>query len=108
MQIFYIPDITNNVCILDENESKHCIRVLRMSNGTLVRLIDGKGNFYEGVVSDPDPKRCKISITKTISDFEKRDYKLHIAISPLKNPDRFEWFIEKSVEFGIDEITPVI
>ncbi|MEI6050876.1 MAG: RsmE family RNA methyltransferase, partial [Bacteroidota bacterium] len=57
---------------------------------------------------NPDSKKCTIDITGMVKDFEKRDYRLHIAISPLKNPDRFEWFVEKSVEIGVDEITPLI
>ncbi|MBI5008211.1 MAG: 16S rRNA (uracil(1498)-N(3))-methyltransferase, partial [Bacteroidia bacterium] len=73
-----------------------------------VRLIDGNGNMYEGLISDPDPKKCLITVSRVKQNFEKRNYRLHIAISPLKNPERFEWFIEKSVEIGIDEITPVI
>jgi len=108
MQIFYAPDITGDDYTLDENESKHIIRVLRMTKGTGVRLIDGKGNLYEGIIDNPDQKKCSITITGIIKDFEKRNYSLHIAISPLKNPERFEWFIEKSVEIGIDEITPLI
>jgi 16S rRNA (uracil1498-N3)-methyltransferase len=108
MQIFYAPDIKGNSYTLDENESKHCIRVLRMVKGTPVSLIDGKGNLYEGKIDLPDSKKCVISITHSIKDFEKRDYSLHIAISPLKNADRLEWFVEKSVEIGIDEITPLI
>ena len=108
MQIFYAPGISGNNYFLDEKESKHCIRVLRMDKGDPVRLIDGKGNLYEGIISNPDKKECGISITRIISDFEKRDYRLHIAISPLKNSERFEWFVEKSVEIGINEITPLI
>ena len=108
MQIFYAPDIYGNSYILNETESRHCIKVLRMTAGVSVKLIDGKGNLYEGVISEPDPKKCLVTITKTLENFEKRDYKLHIAISPLKNPERFEWFVEKSVEVGIDEITPLI
>ncbi|MBK7132781.1 MAG: 16S rRNA (uracil(1498)-N(3))-methyltransferase [Bacteroidales bacterium] len=108
MQIFYAPDISGDKYTLDENESKHIIRVLRMKKGTTVKLIDGKGNLYEGVIDNPDQKHCTIAITGITRDFEKRNYKLHIAISPLKNPERFEWFIEKSVEIGVDEITPVI
>jgi 16S rRNA (uracil1498-N3)-methyltransferase len=108
MQIFYAPDINGNTYTLDVNESKHLIRVLRMTRGTEVRLIDGKGNLYEGVIREADPKKCTIDIKGVIRDFEKRNYRLHIAISPLKNPDRFEWFVEKSVEIGIDEITPLI
>jgi 16S rRNA (uracil1498-N3)-methyltransferase len=79
-----------------------------MSKGTPVKLIDGKGSLYEGIINDPDPKKCTIKIISATPDFEKRSYHLHIAISPLKNPDRLEWFIEKSVEIGIDEITPLI
>jgi len=79
-----------------------------MTRGTAVRLIDGKGNLYEGLIGDPDPKRCLIRITEIRADYERRNYRLHIAISPLKNPERFEWFIEKSVEIGVDEITPLI
>jgi 16S rRNA (uracil1498-N3)-methyltransferase len=108
MQIFYAPDITNDLFTLNEVESKHIIRVLRMTRGSSVRLIDGKGNLYEGIIENPDQKKCLIKITGVIKDFEKREYHLHIAISPLKNPERFEWFVEKSVEIGIDEITPLI
>lgn len=108
MQVFYAPGISSDIHILDENESKHIIRVLRMPKGTLVNLIDGKGNLYEGTIEDPDPKKCSIRITGVQRDFEKRSYRLHIAISPLKNSERFEWFVGKCVEIGIDEITPLI
>jgi 16S rRNA (uracil1498-N3)-methyltransferase len=108
MQIFYAPGISGNSWVLDENESKHCVRVLRMTVGTPVKLIDGKGNLYEGVIIIADQKKCQIAVNNIICDFEKRNYRLHIAISPLKNTERFEWFVEKSVEIGIDEITPII
>jgi 16S rRNA (uracil1498-N3)-methyltransferase len=108
MQVYYAPDITGDTHTLDDKESKHLIRVLRMKKGTPVSLIDGKGNLYEGEVADPDPKKCIVQIKSVIMGFEKRNYRLHIAISPLKNPERFEWFVEKSVEIGIDEITPLI
>jgi 16S rRNA (uracil1498-N3)-methyltransferase len=108
MQIFYAPDIEGNSYILDEKESKHCIRVLRMRIGDPVKLIDGKGNLYEGVISNADQKKCGISISNVYHNYEKRSYRLHIAISPIKNSDRYEWFIEKSVEIGIDKITPLI
>jgi len=108
MQIFYAPDITGDSYTLDERESKHLIRVLRMPKGSCVRLIDGKGNLYDGIISIPDSKKCSIAITGMLKDFEKRDYNIHIAISPIKNAERFEWFVEKSVEIGVDEITPLI
>ena len=93
MQIFYAPDLKGDTYTLDENESKHSVRVLRMVKGTAVSLVDGNGNMYEGTILDPDSKKCTISITGFIKDFEKRNYRLHIAISPIKNSDRFEWFV---------------
>lgn len=108
MQVFYAPDISGEQYIFDKNESKHIVRVLRMNKGALMNLVDGRGNMYEGMISDPDPSGCVIRIISANHEFEKRNYKLHIAISPLKNPERFEWFVEKAVEIGIDEITPVI
>ena len=108
MHIFYAPGISGNSWVLDEKESKHCVRVLRMAEGTPVKVIDGRGNLYEGIISRAEQKKCEIIINNVIKEFEKRNYRLHIAISPLKNPERFEWFIEKSVETGIDEITPLI
>ena len=60
MQIFYAPDISGNEYTLDEKESGHCIRVLRMKSGTPVRIIDGKGNLYEAVIVNPDPRKCSL------------------------------------------------
>jgi len=108
MQIFYTPDISGIEYTFSEDESKHAIRVLRMNLGEEVYLVDGKGNFYEAVIADAHPKRCKILVKNVITNYEKRNYHLHIAISPLKNPDRFEWFLEKATEIGIDEITPLL
>lgn len=108
MHIFFSTESSGNTFILSEAESKHCIRVLRMKAGSEVRLFDGKGNFYEGYISKPDPQRCIITITKTTGGFENRNYRLHIGISPVKQRERFEWFLEKSVEIGIDTITPLI
>lgn len=108
MQIFYTPDINGMEYYFNEDESKHAIRVLRLNTGDQVHLVDGKGNLFEGIIEDPKPKKCKILVTNVIKEYEKRNYHLHIAISPLKNPDRFEWFLEKATEIGIDEITPIL
>lgn len=108
MQVFYAPEIAGHEYTLTKEESKHVVRVMRMGKGEPVKLIDGKGNLYEGIIEDPDQAGCRIGITGFIPDFEKRNYSLHIAISPLKNADRFEWFIEKCIEIGTDEITPLL
>ncbi|MBU8893748.1 MAG: 16S rRNA (uracil(1498)-N(3))-methyltransferase [Bacteroidales bacterium] len=108
MHLFYTPDISEETYTLDEIESKHCIKVLRLNTGDQIELIDGKGTFYEAKIIDPNPKKCKIEITKTIKEFGKRNHYLHIAIAPTKNMDRFEWFLEKATEIGVDEITPIL
>ena len=108
MQLFYVPKISGAEVILDETESKHAIRVLRLQNGNPVQIIDGKGGFYEAEISDANPKKCKLVIIKSQKEFWKRNFYLHIAIAPTKNIDRFEWFLEKATEIGIDEITPLL
>jgi 16S rRNA (uracil1498-N3)-methyltransferase len=108
MEIFYAPDISGDIYSLDEKESKHIIRVLRMVKDQEVKLIDGRGNLFTGIITEPDQKKCVIEIKSVINNYERKGYKLHIAISPLKNTERLEWFIEKSVEIGIDQITPLI
>ena len=108
MQLFYVPIVSGADVILDETESKHAIRVLRLQNGNQVQVVDGKGGFYDAEISDANPKKCRLSIIKSTREFGKRDFHLHIAIAPTKNNDRFEWFLEKATEIGIDEITPLL
>jgi len=108
MQLFYVPNISGAEVILNETESKHAIRVLRLIEGNDVQIIDGNGGFYEAVISDAHPKRCKLQITRSEKEFGERNFHLHIAIAPTKNIDRFEWFLEKCTEIGIDEITPLL
>lgn len=108
MHIFYTPDISSDVYILNEEESKHCVRVLRLEKGSLIQLVDGAGGFYEATLEDPHPKRAILKITKVQQEYGKRNHHLHIAVAPTKNIERFEWFLEKATEVGIDEITPLI
>ena len=108
MQLFYVPNISGSEIILDETESKHAIRVLRLQKGNRVQVVDGKGGFYETQITDANPKKCRLSIVNSILEFGKRNFNLHIAIAPTKNIDRFEWFLEKATEIGIDEITPLL
>jgi 16S rRNA (uracil1498-N3)-methyltransferase len=108
MQLFYVPNVSNREIFLDETESQHAIRVLRLQNGNKVQIIDGTGGIYEAEITDANPKKCKLSIVKSTLEFGKRNFHLHIAIAPTKNIDRFEWFMEKATEIGIDEITPLL
>nr|WP_319570766.1 16S rRNA (uracil(1498)-N(3))-methyltransferase [uncultured Draconibacterium sp.] len=108
MQLFYVPDISGAEVILNETESKHAIRVLRLKEGDEIELVDGKGGFYKARIQNVNPKKCQLSIIESQTDFGKKDFHLHIAIAPTKNIDRTEWFLEKCTEIGIDEVTPLL
>ncbi|MCD4747024.1 MAG: 16S rRNA (uracil(1498)-N(3))-methyltransferase [Bacteroidales bacterium] len=107
MYLFHTPDINSDIYTLNKQESKHCIKVLRLKTGDKIHLTDGNGNLYESVLLDTDFKKCSVEIKKIYKEYGKRDYKIHIAVAPTKNIGRFEWFLEKATEIGIDEITPV-
>ena len=107
MHIFYEPQIINNGNFLNEEESFHCIKVLRHKVGDIISVIDGTGNNFLCEILDFQTNRCRIKIKEKIVS-ETPESKCHIAVAPTKNIDRFEWFIEKSAEIGIREITPVI
>lgn len=108
MQLFYIPGISGNTVILDEAESKHAIKVLRLTQGSRVQIIDGKGGFYEAEITEAHPKKCRLTILDVQKETGKKNYQIHIAIAPTKNMNRFEWFLEKATEIGINEITPIL
>lgn len=108
MQLFYAPDLRGDHYTLEEQESKHVIKVLRMRSGDTIMLTDGLGKLYQGELINEDARRCEVRIVEVKEGFGKRNYHLHIGIAPTKNINRFEWFLEKASEIGIDEITPVI
>jgi 16S rRNA (uracil1498-N3)-methyltransferase len=107
VHLFYTPDINSEIYTLSEEESKHAVRVLRLGKGDAIRLIDGKGNLFEAEVADDHAKRCTIRVNDVVKEYGQRDYKIHIAMAPTKNMERTEWFLEKAVEFGLDEFTPL-
>lgn len=108
MQIFYTPDIKDDLYILNEEESRHCIKVLRLSKGDTVSLVDGIGTLYTAEITEPHPKKTGLHVLNKQTEFGKREYSLHLAVAPTKNIERFEWFLEKATEIGVDEITPII
>lgn len=108
MHIFYTPEISGNTYTLDETESKHCIRVLRLEAGDEIILVDGKGGFFTAEITDPNPKRCAVKVIKSELNFGLRNYQVHIAIAPTKNIERIEWFLEKATEIGINRVTPLL
>lgn len=108
MYLFYAPDLNLKDCFLNEEESRHCIKVLRLQKEDQIEVIDGKGNFYHAKITVPDPKKTYFLILKEQQEFGKRNHYLHIAVAPTKNIERLEWFVEKATEIGIDEITPIL
>ena len=108
MHLFYTPDIDAIEYFLNEEESKHCLKVLRLGVGDVVSLIDGRGGFYDAEIIEAGKRNVKLRVTHAQQEFQKRNHHLHIAIAPTKNIDRLEWFLEKATEIGIDEITPLL
>ena len=108
MHVFYTPDIDSSTYVLNEEESRHCMKVLRLVIGDVVHLIDGKGGLYEAEIISESKRNVTLQVLKTTTEYQKRRHHLHIAVAPTKNIDRLEWFLEKATEIGIDEITPLI
>ncbi|NOZ33775.1 MAG: 16S rRNA (uracil(1498)-N(3))-methyltransferase [Chlorobi bacterium] len=106
MHIFYTPDIKNNFYTLSQEESKHCVKVLRLNIGNKVQLIDGKGKLYISEITDDNPKKCSVKVIEVEKKESRKNYKFHIAVAPTKNIARFETFLEKATEIGVDEIIP--
>lgn len=109
MHLFYDPTIKadNSFHVLNEEESKHACKVVRLKNGDQISILNGMGIEFTGTIIEDHPKHCKVEI---ISKFIEEQIKseLHIAIAPTKIMDRIEWFLEKATEIGITEITPII
>ncbi len=108
MELFFTNKIDGNRATLESAESLHCSKVKRHSAGDIISFTDGKGNLYTGSILSVAHRETLLEITDCVTGYEKRDYYLHMAVAPTKNPDRYEWFIEKAVELGVDEITPLI
>jgi 16S rRNA (uracil1498-N3)-methyltransferase len=104
VNLFYQPLLEEGILYLDEEESRHCIKVLRKQSGDQIKITDGKGFFYVASISKADPRQCAFEIREKVEEKEK-PFSIHVAIAPTKNSDRIEWFVEKTVEIGIDTIT---
>lgn len=108
MEIFYSNSIIGEICTLPQEESQHCVKVLRHKSGDRICVIDGEGTFYDCTLLDTTGKEATAHIDSIQECWGAHDYKLTMAVCPTKNIDRYEWFAEKATEFGIDRICPVI
>lgn len=107
MIIFHTDQIDVNSGVLYGDEANHCSRVLRKKVGDIITVIDGYGFFYESKLTSLDKNECHFEVIRNWKQ-NQSEYKIQVAISPLKSLPRFEWFIEKAVEIGVDTIVPII
>ena len=109
LPFFYKEDIvaTSTDIVLDEATSKHIVQVLRMQNGEQLQLTNGKGILFTAEITDNNRKRCTVKIVEQFN-IQHSTFNITIAISPVKNNTRFEWFLEKATEIGVSEIIPLI
>lgn len=108
MELFYTNGIDGNLCRLDEEESGHCVRVLRHRAGDEICVIDGKGRLCRCRIVCDRPKAVEAEILSCTENWNAHPYRLTMAVCPTKNIDRYEWFVEKATEIGVDRIVPVI
>jgi 16S rRNA (uracil1498-N3)-methyltransferase len=107
LNLFYQPGIPHGITYLDAEESRHVARALRRREGDHMDLTDGKGFFYVAKIVKADSRKCEFEILDK-REIPKRNFYLHIAIAPTKNADRTEWFVEKAVEIGVEEISFIL
>ena len=108
MELFFSQDIEGGICRLDHDESGHCIKVLRHRSGDEISVIDGHGTLYRCRITADNHKGVEAMILESTPDWGGHPYRLHMAVCPTKNNDRYEWFAEKACEMGFDSLTPVI
>ena len=108
MELFYSQDIEGGICRMDHDESGHCIKVLRHRLGDEISVIDGRGTLYRCRIVSDSHKEVVAQVIDSVQDWGGHPYRLHMAVCPTKNNDRFEWFAEKACEMGFDELSPII
>ena len=108
MELFYSYETDGRTCRLDPEESGHCVRVLRHRAGDEIHVIDGQGTMYRCRLADDNPKGAEAEVLEAFPGWGGHPYRLTIGCCPTKNNDRFEWFVEKATEIGVDRIVPLI
>lgn len=109
MQLFYHPDIESNDTSLTfpRDESKHIVKVLRKRQGDLLHITNGRGTIFETEIILADANKCQVRVND-LSNYEPPRPRLHLMVAPTKMNDRYEWFLEKATEIGLQWVTPVI
>lgn len=108
MELFYSKDIADGLVRLSEEESTHCVRVLRHRPGDEIAVTDGCGTLMRCTLVDASPKAALARIESSESEWGTHPYRLTLAVCPTKNNERYEWMAEKATEIAVDTIVPVI
>lgn len=108
MHLFHCPDLAPALVELPEEEAHHAVHVLRLSAGSIIGLLDGKGGYAEAELVEALKKKCIVRILRKGTDAPERRARIHLAVAPTKQMERFEWFLEKAAEIGVDRITPLL
>ena len=108
MELFFSRDIEGGFCRLDQDESGHCIKVLRHRSGDEISVIDGCGTLYRCRITSDSHKGVEAAVLSLEEGWGGHPYRLHLAVCPTKSNDRYEWFAEKACEIGFDELSPII
>ena len=108
MEVFFAYEADGRFCRLDADESGHCCRVLRHRAGDEIHVIDGLGTMFRCRLVDDNPTGAEAEVLEAFPGWGGHSYRLTVACCPTKNNDRFEWFVEKATEIGVDRIVPTI
>lgn len=106
MHRFYCPDIAQTLT-LGEEDSKHCVKVLRMVEGDTIEVVDGNGTIFTCRIAMAHPKRCAVEVLSQVCQPPHWGHRIVLGVAPTKNLDRLEWLVEKCVEMGVDRIIPL-
>lgn len=104
---FFAPDL-KETAMLPQEESLHCVRVLRHREGDLIHVVDGLGSRYLCRIVDADPRAVMLHIEEETPIPTHWGCRVTLAVAPTKNMDRMEWMVEKAVEIGVDRIVPLL
>ena len=107
MQLFFVPDIQEGLFELPSEEARHAVQVLRKRVGEVLNIVDGKGGWYQAEIVETTKRSCTVQAHRIRQEERRANFKLTMAVSPTKSNDRFEWFLEKATEIGVDRIIPL-
>ncbi len=108
MQLFYVPNFNIDEPFLTAEESHHAVKVLRLKAGAVLHLTDGAGKLYTTEIAEAHFKKTRLYVNEVATPQPPRAVHVHLVVAPTKSPERLEWFVEKAIEIGVEEISFVL